>query len=104
MHHASANGGDNGRGGDKVTYEIKNTRLRSVEREDPRGESRRVGVPYSTRGWHVSKPTGHGGPCGQVTSTILPPPLVVVQTPEPSPLALKAYFRMVDRRKITVEF
>jgi len=104
MYHASANGGDNGRGGDKVTYEIKNTRLRSVDCEDPRGESRLVDVPYSTRGWHVSKPAGHGGPRSQGTSSTLPPPLVVVQTPEPRPLALKAYFRMVDRRKITVEF
>ena len=103
MHHASANGGDNGRGGDKVTHEIKNTRLRSVKREDPRGESRPVDVPYSTRGWHISKPAGLGGPRRQGTPTTHHPLLVAVQTHEPRPLALKAYFRMVDRRKITVE-
>jgi len=39
----------------------------------------------------------------QGTSTTLPPPLVLVQTPQPPPLVWNVYFRMVDRCKITVE-
>jgi len=41
--------------------------------------------------------TAHG------ISTTVSPPLVLVQTPQPRPLARNTYFRMVDRRKIPVE-
>jgi len=78
-------------------------RLRSVKCEDPGGESRPVGTPYSTRGRHVSNLTGRGEPRNPGHFHHPPPPLGVVQTPQPRLLARNAYFRMVDRRKMTVE-
>jgi len=79
-----------------------NARLRSVKCEDFRSKSRAVDVPTQRRDGMSLNQRVMGDHAAQGYSTTLSSPLVLVQTPQPRPLAQNGYFRMVDRRKITV--
>jgi len=82
---------------------MMNPRLRFIRCEDPRSELCPMDVPYQHGDSISSSQRVAGDHTAQGTSTTLHPPLVLVQTPQPRPLARNAYFYMVDRRKITVE-